>query len=206
MKARLLSVLLALLPAVASAADPAPAAPAAPTFFAAGNRLIYTLSNGGTLMIAIEQFPSAAGPVKFRYLFSNLGPVGTITMTPEALASSTALHNYFEAGETTLTDKTSVWVSRKVFADAKAGKPVELDLGNDGKATFKLDPEGAGFLPLSIDYGRIPDGNDAIGGIPTLLLKTEDGGKFIRLFDNEDIPLILDMDTGSFRVRLSLHL
>ncbi|MDQ5977427.1 MAG: hypothetical protein QG602_399 [Verrucomicrobiota bacterium] len=189
-------------------APPAPAASPALAFklFGPQSRLVYKLSNGGTLLIAFDPSSQSAGPIKFRYIFSDLGPVGIVTMSPEAVATATALHNHFEAGELTLPDKTSVWVSKKVFTDAKAGKSIELDLGHDGKVTFTLDPEGAGVMPLSIDYGCIPDSNDTIGGIETILLKSADGEKFIRLFDNEQMPLIVDMDTGSFRVRLSLHL
>lgn len=219
MKLRLLALFAILLAAAARlVAEDAPAAPSAPAavsaaspaaafkLFGPQSRLVYKLSNGGTLLVAFDPSSTPDGPIKFRYIFSDLGPVGLITMSKDAVASATALHNYFEAGELTLTDKTSVWVSQKVFADAKAGQPVELDLGQDGKVTFKLDPEGAGVMPLSIDYGCIPDGNDTIGGINTILLKSADGEKFIRLFDHEKMPLIVDMDTGSFRVRLSLHL
>ncbi|MBI5426592.1 MAG: hypothetical protein HZA32_21150 [Opitutae bacterium] len=214
MKLRLLALFAILLAAAARlVAEDTPATPAATPspaaafkLFGPQSRLVYKLSTGGTLLVAFDPSSTPDGPIKFRYVFSDLGPVGLITMSKDAVASATALHNYFEAGEHTLTDKTSVWVSQKVFADAKAGQPVELDLGQDGKITFKLDPEGAGVMPLSIDYGCIPDSNDTIGGINTILLKSADGEKFIRLFDNEKMPLIVDMDTGSFRVRLSLHL
>jgi hypothetical protein len=207
MRIRLLALALALLPIAAPAQDAAPTTTAAAfQLFGPKSRLVYKLSDGGTLLIAFKNTTSPTGPIKFRYVFSDLGPVGTITMTPEALASATKLHNAFGRGEFTLADATSVWLSQKVFAAAKAGEPVTLDLGDDGKVTFKLDPEGAAILPLAIDYGCIPDGNDTIGGINTFLLKSEDGERFIRVFDNERMPVIVDMATGSFHVRLSLHL
>ncbi len=200
---RLLLASLLLLSGLVAADEAAPAA-AEPEalIFSQGSRLIYKLSNGGTLLIAIDSFPARAGPVKFRYLFSDLGPSGTVTLTKEALQSATALHNYFENGELTLTDKTSVWVSQKVFADAKAGRPVQLDLGEDGTVVFKLDEEGGGFMPLSIDAARYGD----LGAIGTILLRSADGMKTIRIKDDADAPLIVDLDTGSFRATLSLHL
>jgi len=206
MKKHLLAmVLAALVPLAGLCADESPSAeePSGPPSFSQGTKLIYKLSTGGTLLVAIDSFPARTGPVKFRYLFSDLGPVGTITMTKEALESATALHNYFERGDFTLTDKTSVWLSQKVFADAKAGKPVTLDLGEDGKVVFKLDPEGGGFFPMSFDHERTPS---AGGAVETILLRSADGEKSIRVKDDADAPIIVDMDTGSFRVRLSLHL
>jgi hypothetical protein len=187
-------------PAAASSTE-ATAATDQPALFSQGSRLIYKLSNGGTLLIEIQKFPARLGPVTFRYIFSDLGPRGTVTLTEEALKNATALLNYFEGDDVTLTDKTSVWLSQKTFADAKAGKSVQLDLGPDGVVTFKLDEEGSGYMPLTVDAKRYGD----FGAIGTILLRSEDG-KTIRVKDDADAPLIVDMDTGSFTVRLSLHL
>jgi hypothetical protein len=188
------------------AEGPAPATAAAaaadsPALFSTGSRLIYTVSGGKVLVIDILHYPARTGPVTFRYRFSNLGPDGTVTLTPAALKNATALHNYFGSGDESLNDQTSVWLSQKVFAAAKAGEPVTLNLGADGKATFKLDPDGGGFMPLSIDTQRYGD----LGAIGTILLRSEDG-KSIRVHDDADSPLIVEMDTGSFVVRLALHL
>lgn len=202
---RLLLASLLLLTGLVAADEPAPAADTAEPaafIFSQGSRLIYKLSNGGTLLIAIDSFPARTGPVKFRYLFSDLGPSGSVTLTKEALQSATALHNYFENGDLTLTNKTSVWVSQKVFADAKAGRPVKLDLGEDGTVDFKLDEDGGGYFPLSIDAARY--GN--LGAIGTILLRSADGTKSIRIKDDADAPLIVDLDAGSYRATLSLHL
>jgi hypothetical protein len=197
--------------AVCAADEPAaPTAPSAeataatdqPALFSQGSRLIYKLSSGGTLLIEIQKFPARLGPVTFRFLFSDLGPSGTVTLTEEALKNATAIQNYFESGDFTYTDKVCVWLSQKLFADAKAGKPVQLDLGPDGIATFKLDEAGSGFMPLTIDAKRYGD----FGAISTILLRSEDGSKTIRVKDDADAPLVVDMDTGSFTVRLSLHL
>lgn len=204
----LTSITLALVLAAQLPADTAPLEPTAdqPTaepraLFSTGSRLVYTVSGGKVLVVDIVDYPRRDGPVAFRFQFSRLGPEGTITLTPAALREATALHNYFEPGEVTLADRTSVWLSQKVFAAAKAGEPVTLDLGPDGTATFTLDPEGGGFLPLSIDTRRYGD----LGAIGTLLLRSADG-KTIRVHDDADSPLIVEMDTGSFTVGLALHL
>jgi hypothetical protein len=63
---------------------------------------------------------------------------GSVDILNEPLKNSFSLYNYFPAGYKQLKDQTSVWVSEQLFKDAKARKPIRIDLGKGEVVTFKM--------------------------------------------------------------------
>lgn len=177
---------------------------ATPALFGDGAKLVYAVSSGATVLIGIENAPNAGSGAAFRFLFPAEGPAGTVRISADAMETATTLVNGFSPGDTALSQETSAWLSRQVFAAAKAGKPVVLDLGfNDGvKTTFTLDPKASRPLRVATDPGRYDDTSRLVD---TIVLRSTDG-QTLRVVDNPANPLIVDLNTGSFRVELALHL
>lgn len=70
------------------------------------------------------------GSVKFDYRMENANNTsGSVEISAKAMQEATAQFNYFAGGEVKLDDKTTVWISKKVFKD----------LVNNGKATISPD-------------------------------------------------------------------
>jgi hypothetical protein len=74
---------------------------------------------------------------------------GTISIDEKALEESTDLHNYFNNGYKRLTEKTAVWVSKKMFKDVKAGKPVTIGLSNDDSEKWNNSFGGGVFVNMA---------------------------------------------------------
>ena len=120
---------------------------------------------------------------------------GTISIDEKALEESTDLYNYFNNGYKRLTEKTSVWVSKKMFNDLKTGKPVAIGLGNSdsdrelftliGKETYSFGNKGDG-VPYNI---------------PVLIIATKDTKKEIWIADDPSNRLIVMMKLD-FRIDL----
>ncbi len=118
---------------------------------------------------------------------------GTVAMYGQSLIDSKDLFNYFSGGYTPLTDQTSVWISKQLFKDLKAGKSVEIGLGNGVKESFTYQG------PETYSFGDRKDGVPY--DIPVFIVATKDGKKEIWIADDPQNRLIVMMDIG-FRIDL----
>jgi len=116
-----------------------------------GSKLHYDVEYFGKSKFNVELAAFSPKKISFNWNMT-IRPdmLGTLTMDEKALTSATAQHNYFEAGEkVTFSDKTSVWVSKKVFSELKAGKEVNINTGKrdrtfiaTGKDIFEFEMNG----------------------------------------------------------------
>lgn len=114
---------------------------------------------------------------------------GNLKITKEALTNAYEQQNGFESGNMTLTDKTSVWVSKKVFNELK----------EKGEAVMKVDPtkEATTFkiIPAFDIYGNFfatkVNGQELY--IPCISAESTDGTQTIWITDNPENPMILKM-------------
>ncbi len=119
---------------------------------------------------------------------------GSIFISEAALDFSTAMHNYFTRGYKKLDDKTSVWLSKKLFKDLKSGKSVEIDLGMGVKETFtKTGTE-------TYSFGDKGDGVPY--NLPVFTVSNKDGSKEIWIADDPSNRLIVMMNID-FRIDLN---
>ncbi len=55
---------------------------------------------------------------------------GHVFMKEKEINTAVSLHNYFASGHTILEDKTSVWISKLLFAQLKNKEKVKIDIGS----------------------------------------------------------------------------
>ncbi|MBN1339076.1 MAG: hypothetical protein JXA03_07125 [Bacteroidales bacterium] len=187
-------VLSALLSANLNAQEPE-------SLFSEGTTFIYEVDFNGRQYLFISTILNISEEeLKIKWLISNNGSQGTLTMGAEALMDATALHNYFVNGENyTLSDKTSGWVSGKVAGLVRNEGKVTLDLGNQEIVDFILDYQGlepafenaAFFYPVGVDlkYGDV-------GSLGAYTIKNDEKGYEIKIHHSEQYPLILYMNLG----------
>lgn len=121
------------------------------------------------------------------------GRSGTVAMYNEPLKNSYALYNYFSPGYKELKEQTSVWVSEQLFKDAKAGKAMEIDLGQGEIATFKM------IGKETYSFGN--KGNGIPYNLPVIVLHSEESDRRIWILDDSKNRLIVMMDI-EFRIDL----
>jgi hypothetical protein len=110
---------------------------------------------------------------------------GDVTIAAETLNNATGQHNYFLDGSSLyLTEKTSVWISRKVYSNLiRDGKtPITLGSGDGGVQTLSLLEKTT--MPVTIN-GQEKD-------LPILSAETDKGNRF-RILDHAQHPIILSM-------------
>ncbi|MEM1057363.1 MAG: hypothetical protein AAGI52_17740 [Bacteroidota bacterium] len=113
--------------------------------------------------------------------------LGMITMSAGARESAPrGMLNNFQDRDYMLTDQTSIWMAREDVRRLKAGETVEIDLGG-GPVAFTLDTCEEPFTAGALSY-------------PVCRYTGE--GAMIVAQDDDMEPIILDMDTGAFRVTL----
>jgi hypothetical protein len=109
---------------------------------------------------------------------------GSVVMGRQALDTATTQQNTFQAGENMLTDRTTVWVSKKVYNAIKKKKPVRIDSGS-GKTEL--------IFKEKQDYTFTLNGSET--SVKVLFAETNSANKFWILDDKEN-PLILKMNLG----------
>jgi hypothetical protein len=117
---------------------------------------------------------------------------GVVSMTPGAReAAARGMMNQFQTRDYTLDEQTSVWMARDDVRRLKAGETVAITVDGQSPTAFTLD--GCATTAVVLD-GVSTD-------LPTCRY-TGAGGRFVVAVDNEQDPLILDMNAGTFRVTL----
>ena len=194
---RLLSLLL--LPALALGCMPAreidDPMDDLPCLTCEGRTLHYTVGAGQ------QQYPFVAtvtqndgAGLAFDYDLGNGNQRGSVTMTPAARMEAMAFMNQFGSDDYTLDRATSVFLSQAAYRTAKDDGSVTLDFGgNDGTAAMTLaDCTEDAFVTTAM--------GETVG-LPACTLEGP-GGKSLTILDDDDNPLILSMNTGSFTVAL----
>lgn len=184
-------------------------------FFATGQQANFTLTKGTKLTYEVEQGTKA---YQFIMKITELGktvsfdwemtaPVnksGSIKMTAEAMKSATALFNYFNGGQTILTEETSAFISRDAYKSIEETSSVTLSAnGKNGtselfEALKSNSSERNGSI--YIDYIKPVNGKDFT--FESHILENADGKKTIRVWKNAEFPLILFMETN-FKIYLT---
>ncbi|MBS1511126.1 MAG: hypothetical protein JST86_09810 [Bacteroidetes bacterium] len=124
------------------------------------------------------------------------GNDGHINITKEAMESAAAQNNYFgpKLKNATLTNQTTVWVSRQVFTNLSKKGTATMDVGNG--------PEVFTVVKNKDDDAETESFKDAIkvkGTEKTLLtlhVKNEDGSHQLWILNNLQNPVIIKMDLG----------
>lgn len=117
---------------------------------------------------------------------------GTVAILNEPLKNSYSLYNYFSNGYKQLTDQTSVWVSEQLFKDAKAGKSMEINLGQGEVVTFKM------IGKQSYSFG---DNGGKPYNLPVIVLHSEENDRTIWILDDPTNRLIVWMNI-EFKIEL----
>lgn len=126
---------------------------------------------------------------------------GHIKLTRAAMEKAIAQNNYFGASlkNATLTDKTSVWVSKAVINDLIKNNKSKMDVGN-GEEEFTLVPD--------IQNDRDPDGfadkimvNGNEKFLNALHVQNADGSRQLWILNDANNPMIVKMDIG-FKITL----
>lgn len=128
--------------------------------------------------------------VEFDYKMSNAsGTAGTVTIKEKGFAEGTAQNNYFGGGPLVLEDKTTVWVSKKVYTALKENKPLVINPEGE-EATLKFVKNDKWTVTIE---GKPVE-------LPVLYGETDKGQKFWILDDPEN-PVICKMEI-SFTIEL----
>lgn len=156
-----------------------------------GQKLVYGVDFYGNNYDFIITITSLEDGINFDYKMTNAtNTTGTVSISAEAMDNATAQNNMFSGGEMMLLNKTTVWVSQKVF----------MDLQEDGVANVL--PDGVNQVKLkqkkvAHDYEAMNSKNGQMINNLSYVYAESDDQKYkywIHLDDN--YPLILKMDLG----------
>lgn len=129
--------------------------------------------------------------IEFDYEMTNdRNTSGNVKFTKDAFENAHMLYNYFAGGPVSLTDATTVWVSKKVFAELLSG--TSTISSNEGETYDEVRPVGVfhdfeAFNKLS---------NSTINDITYLYATSEDESAKYWIHFSKSNPLILGMDLG----------
>ncbi len=149
------------------------------------DKLIYDVSAGGADYNFTIKIKSLTPGFNFAWQMTNEdASYGIIKVLPAAMATSKKMHNYFSNGNKTLTDATSVILSKAAYKEIIEKKKVTLE---DGMATIVFEnPDETSF-----SY-RV---NGVEKNVPAIYLSAENGNDIVVL-KNPTYPLILRMNLG----------
>ena len=194
-----LAVALALTTALAltacSGAAPAESATAAPAAVGTspGAVLAYHVQASGQaypFVVSVRQ--NDADGIAFGFDLGDGSRVGTVQMSPAAVESAHRMQNTFGATDYRLSDKTSVWLARELFARLRRGEAVALNLAGGPD-----DEDFAGGCGETFSVGTAGGASYAVPAC-----RFSAGDQSLVVADDLRQPLILSMDTGLFRVEL----
>ncbi len=109
---------------------------------------------------------------------------GSILIKKNALDTATSFYNYFSGGNLVFEDKTSIWVSKKVFKAIKKGSSIVVDAGTGREKLLFVAKEN---ILVNI--------NGHQKSLETLKSVTE-SGKIIWILNNPANPIIIKMNLG----------
>ncbi len=156
-----------------------------------GQKLVYGVDYYGNSYDFIVTITSLKDGISFEYEMTNAtNTKGTVSISAKAMDDALAQNNMFSGGEMNLLNKTTVWVSHKVFTD----------LQESGVAGVLPD----GVNQTKLRYKKVAHDYEAMNGISgkkmnnlSYVYAESDDQKYkywVHLDDN--YPLILKMDIG----------
>lgn len=170
-----------------------------------GTKLIYNVEQGTNEYQFIMNITELGKGVSFDWeMTAPVNKTGSVTITPDAMKSATALFNYFSGGTTTLAKETSAFVSRDAYTNIEKNKKVTLSANgiNGTPETFEVlgtnESEKNGSIYL--EYTRPVNEKDFT--FQNYILENADGNKAIRVWKNAEFPLIIFMETN-FKIYLT---
>lgn len=159
-----------------------------------GSLLTYEVNYFGDIydfVVHIKKFDENG--IEFDYTMSNETNIsGSMKITKEAYESSNTQYNYFSGGPLTLNDQTSVWMSKKVFAEliSESGKST---ISSDGGSTESEIFNVGAFHDFEL-YNTIS--KTTIKDVSYLFAMTEDETEKYWIHLSKSNPIILGMDLG----------
>lgn len=121
---------------------------------------------------------------------------GHIKLTKDAMEKAIAQNNYFGPGlkEATLTDKTTVWISKSVYADIIKNNNASMDVGNGEEVFTVVDDNLNNRDKDPFDYKVLVNGMEKY--VNTIHVKNEDGSRQLWLLNDPKNAMIIKMDLG----------
>jgi hypothetical protein len=160
----------------------------------AGSVLTYEVNYYGDIynfIVHIKKFGDDG--IEFDYSMNNETNIsGSMKIVKDAFESSKTQYNYFSGGPLTLTDQTSVWLSKKVFAEliSESGKST---ISSDGGSTETEIQNIGAFHDFEL-YNTTS--NTTFNDVSYLYATNEDESEKYWINFSKYNPLILGMDLG----------
>lgn len=159
--------------------------------FSEGQKLVYGVDFYGNEYDFIVTITSLDKGISFDYEMTNASNTkGSVFISAEAMDDGLAQNNMFSGGEMMLLNKTTVWVSQKVFTDLEEDGAVGIL--PDGVNQVKLRQKSIGH-----DY-KAYDGVDKeeMNDLSYVYAESDDQKYKYWIHLNKYYPLILKMDIG----------
>lgn len=170
-----------------------------------GTKLTYNVEQGTKEYQFIMKITELGESVSFDWeMTAPVNKSGSITMTADAMKNASALFNYFSGGKKTLTEETSAFLSREVYEILELSGQVALSVnGKNGTGEMfdvlkGMDSEKNGSMYLK--FTKPVNGKDVT--FDTYILENANGSNVIRVWKNEEFPLIIFMETD-FKIYLT---
>jgi hypothetical protein len=158
-----------------------------------GQTLVYGVDYYGDEYDFIVNVKSLKDGIEFDYKMTNdAGTEGTVNMSKEAVEKAINQFNYFGGGKVDLEDKTSVWVSTKVFNELVSSAAASTISADGGKTQVELEgaEPGHDFTVHNAISGKDMD------NISYIYAQSDDGKAKYWIHMSKYNPLILKMDLG----------
>jgi tetratricopeptide (TPR) repeat protein len=123
---------------------------------------------------------------------------GHITITKDAMEKAVSQNNYFGPSlkNATLTDKTTVWVSKAVMNGLQKDGKATMDVGmGKGEELFTVIPDGIEIRDEASFDEKISIKTTS-KYLNTLHIKNEDGSRQLWILNDAANPMIIKMDIG----------
>lgn len=122
---------------------------------------------------------------------------GRILMKDAPIKNTLNMHNYFKPGDITLTDKTTVWLSKAVSKMMKNQETFTLDIDGDRKKTFTKFSKSVHTIVVK-NHATLTELK-----IPIIHAETE-AGSYIEMHDskNSSNPMITKMVLSGLKLEL----
>lgn len=152
-----------------------------------GTKMTYLVNEDYDFVVTVKSLKKG---VEFDWSMRKGSLTGNVKITPEALKDATAQNNYFYGGGEVYKDKTSIWVSKKVYQSLKDKTPIQIQ---PSKVVENLNYVADETMSVKID------------GVETQLKvlhgRTDRGSEFW-ILDDPKAPIILRMIID-FEVRIT---
>lgn len=159
-------------------------------------QLVYNLNAGGEPYNFIVEVTQKQPDLAFKFSMTNQNKTsGDILISGGDLDTAHGMNNYFQSGHTELKKQTTVWLSKRCFNEiATSGRTYFTFPMGFGSKTDWFKKESTEDFMVSI--------NGTSKVVPTIVIRNEKvNSQFIRILNNPNDPLILEMDLG-FKIGL----